>query len=216
MFVFYLTRSKAASRETSARSLVFCRAIEIFRDRDSTGTTGKLTLSRSPPVSDCCISRVLGGTGVFTHSDETGPVWRGDDLMYLWSVPAGGLYLFPKFVLPQVQPGQQERPSAGRVVRDHGQGGGQAGQREPHQHLGLLRQSRVSWTLLPHKYLLWKHQSSSLVLHVNFIADTRSWTRDTPRVWSSRGRVRVRGRCRFRLRSEASPPLKGKLILSMF
>ena len=40
MFVFNLTRSKAALRETSARSWVFCRAIEIFRDRDSTGTTG--------------------------------------------------------------------------------------------------------------------------------------------------------------------------------
>ena len=32
------------------------------------------------------ISRIIGGAGVFTHSDETGPVWRGDDLLYLWSV----------------------------------------------------------------------------------------------------------------------------------
>ena len=52
------------------------------------GNNGYIPLSgQSSPVSDCCICRVLGGTGVFTHSDETGPVWRGDDLMYLWSVP---------------------------------------------------------------------------------------------------------------------------------
>ena len=37
-------------------------------------------------VFEFFISRINGGVGVFTHSDETGPVWRGDDLLYLWSV----------------------------------------------------------------------------------------------------------------------------------
>ena len=85
--VHYLPRSRPASRETWARCSVSCHAIEIFRDRDNTETTGTSLKQNKVTIlskSVFFIPRVIGGSGIFTHSDETGPVWRGDDLLYLW------------------------------------------------------------------------------------------------------------------------------------
>ena len=89
-------RFKTALRETLARSWVSWPEIEISRGRGSMGKILKEHQCRRVWI----IYRGIGGTGVFTHSDETGPVWRGDDLLYLWS--AFIMTFFIEFVLMAV------------------------------------------------------------------------------------------------------------------